>query len=47
MDNALDACEEAGVLPDLFIGIRKVSEDVYRITVEDNGPGIVPAQVPF
>lgn len=47
MDNALDACEEAGVLPDLFIGIRKVSEEVYRITVEDNGPGIVPAQVPF
>jgi len=47
VDNALDACEEAGVLPDLFIGIRKVSEDVYRITVEDNGPGIVPAQVPF
>ncbi|MDD1673275.1 MAG: DNA topoisomerase VI subunit B, partial [Methanomicrobiales archaeon] len=46
VDNALDACEEAGVLPDIFVHIRKISEDVFRISVEDNGPGIVPAQIP-
>jgi DNA topoisomerase-6 subunit B len=47
VDNSLDACEEAQVLPDLFISIKKVSNEVFRIIVEDNGPGIVPAQVPF
>ena len=47
VDNALDACEEAQVLPDIFISIKKVSNEVFRIIVEDNGPGIVPAQVPF
>ncbi len=47
VDNALDACEEALVLPDIFIAIRKVSPEVYSITVEDNGPGIVPGQIPF
>ncbi len=47
VDNALDACEEAQVLPDVFIAIRKQTGDVYRIVVEDNGPGIVPRQIPF
>jgi hypothetical protein len=46
VDNALDACEEAEVLPDVFVGIKKVDAEVYRITVEDNGPGIVPENVP-
>ena len=46
VDNALDACEEAMVLPDIFIGIKKV-RDIYRIIVEDNGPGIVPRQIPY
>jgi DNA topoisomerase VI subunit B len=47
VDNALDACEEAQVLPDIFISIKKTGPDIFRIIVEDNGPGIVPAQVPF
>ena len=47
VDNSLDACEEAQVLPDIFISIKKVSSEVFRIIVEDNGPGIVPKQVPF
>ncbi|HKY32208.1 MAG TPA: DNA topoisomerase VI subunit B [Candidatus Polarisedimenticolia bacterium] len=46
VDNSLDACEEAGILPDLRIAIREVGEERYRITVEDNGPGIVKQQVP-
>jgi DNA topoisomerase-6 subunit B len=47
VDNALDACEEAEVLPDIYIAIKKVGQETFRITVEDNGPGIVPAQVPY
>lgn len=47
VDNSLDACEEAQVLPDIFISIKKTGNDLYRIIVEDNGPGIVPAQIPF
>jgi len=47
VDNALDACEEARVLPDVFVGIKRTGSEVFRITVEDNGPGIIPAQVPF
>ena len=47
VDNALDACEEALVLPDIYISIKKTGPEVFRIIVEDNGPGIVPAQVPF
>ncbi|MBN2491035.1 MAG: DNA topoisomerase VI subunit B [Planctomycetes bacterium] len=47
VDNALDACEEAGVAPDVRIEIEAMRKDErYRIAVEDNGPGIVPAQVP-
>jgi len=47
VDNALDACEEAQVLPDIYISIKKTGTDIFRIIVEDNGPGIVPAQVPY
>ena len=42
VDNALDACEEAQVLPDIFISIKKISNDIFRIIVEDNGPGLYP-----
>lgn len=46
VDNSLDACEEAGILPDLIIEISKAgagstkNTDLIRIVVEDNGPGI-------
>jgi DNA topoisomerase-6 subunit B len=46
VDNSLDACEEAGILPSLQIEIQQLAEDRFRIAVEDNGPGIVKAQVP-
>src|SRR5262245_39644270 len=46
VDNALDACEEGGLLPDLLIEIQEISETRYRVAVQDNGPGIVKAQVP-
>ncbi|ASD62956.1 DNA topoisomerase VI subunit B [Bdellovibrio bacteriovorus] len=46
VDNSLDACESAGILPDLLVEISKVgagstkNTDLIRIVVEDNGPGI-------
>ena len=46
VDNSLDACEEAGILPDLLIEIRSTGENRYRVKVRDNGPGIVKAQIP-
>jgi DNA topoisomerase-6 subunit B len=46
VDNSLDACEEAGILPDLEIEIRELADSRYRIAVQDNGPGIVRAQIP-
>jgi len=44
VDNALDACEEAGILPEIIVQVR----DRYgksRVIVEDNGPGIVESQI--
>ncbi|MGC8926581.1 MAG: DNA topoisomerase VI subunit B [Myxococcota bacterium] len=46
VDNSLDACEEAGILPEIIIVIRQISENRFVISVEDNGPGIVKNQVP-
>ena len=46
VDNALDACEEAGILPDIRVEIRQLAETRFRIAIEDNGPGIVASQVP-
>ncbi len=58
VDNSLDACEEAGILPELTIEVRDLGLDAkgqgeltrgegrFVVIVEDNGPGIVKAQVP-
>jgi DNA topoisomerase-6 subunit B len=46
VDNSLDACEEAGILPDLDITITQTDNDRFRVTVRDNGPGIVKEQIP-
>jgi DNA topoisomerase-6 subunit B len=45
VDNSLDACEDAGVLPDITVQLEKMENNEYRVTVEDNGPGIVKKQV--
>ena len=45
VDNALDATEEAGILPDIYVEIEE-SGGYYRLVVEDNGPGITREQVP-
>src|SRR6266478_5983897 len=47
VDNAIDACEEAGVLPDLDVRVEKTDHpEELTVVVEDNGPGIVKAQMP-
>jgi DNA topoisomerase-6 subunit B len=45
VDNALDATEEAGIAPDIYVEIAEVG-DYYRLVVEDNGPGITKEQIP-
>jgi len=45
VDNALDACEEAGILPDLVVEVEQLAETRFRITIRDNGPGIVRGQI--
>ncbi|MGB0602177.1 MAG: DNA topoisomerase VI subunit B, partial [Candidatus Poseidoniaceae archaeon] len=42
VDNSLDACEEARILPDIKVKITKVdsNKDIIELQTEDNGPGI-------
>lgn len=56
VDNALDACEEAGILPDVTVKVEVVANGGplpaptqatrFRVTVIDHGPGIVRQQIP-
>jgi len=46
VDNSLDACEEYKILPDIKVEIDRLENDVYKVTVEDNGPGIPYESVP-
>ena len=46
VDNSLDACEDAGIAPNVKIQIKKEgagsskNTDLISVTVEDNGPGL-------
>ena len=46
VDNALDAAEDANILPDVIVEIKQTTEDRFLVTIEDNGPGIVKEQIP-
>src|ERR1044071_2509205 len=56
VDNALDACEEAGILPEVIVKLEVASDEKtppapsqatrFRVTVIDYGPGIVRQQIP-
>jgi DNA topoisomerase-6 subunit B len=48
VDNSLDACEEAHILPDITITIQPLenTDNKFRLTIQDNGPGIMAKQVP-
>jgi len=43
--NALDACEEAGMLPDVKLQLKALGPEHYQFTCEDNGPGIPPKHI--
>jgi DNA topoisomerase VI subunit B len=45
VDNSLDAAEEAGILPDIYVEIQE-SGDYYTLIVEDNGPGLTKETLP-
>jgi DNA topoisomerase VI subunit B len=46
VDNALDACEEARILPEVSVELIQLGENRFRMIIEDNGPGIVKEQLP-
>lgn len=46
VDNSLDACEEAEILPEIEVQVIDMGKERFRIIIEDNGPGIVPKQIP-
>ena len=40
VDNSLDACEEARILPDIRVELRRTKSDEIEMISQDNGPGI-------
>lgn len=47
VDNSLDACEEAGIVPEIWVHIEGTGENRFKVGVQDNGPGIVKKQIPL
>jgi len=45
VDNAIDACEEAGILPEIWVHIEPTVNGRYKVGIQDNGPGIVKKQI--
>jgi len=53
MTNSMDACEEAGTLPEIWVELRQVEDSSprrgsirrFKLTVRDNGPGILHKKV--
>src|SRR5207249_3826810 len=47
VDNSLDACEEAGIVPEIWVHIETTGSNRFKVGVQDNGPGIVKKQIPL
>ncbi len=47
VDNSLDACDEARILPDIRVVVKEVAPERFKVKTEDNGPGIVKEKLPF
>jgi DNA topoisomerase-6 subunit B len=47
VDNSLDACEEAGIVPEIWVHIESTGTNRFKVGVQDNGPGIVKKQIPL
>ncbi|NLB60520.1 MAG: DNA topoisomerase VI subunit B, partial [Lentisphaerae bacterium] len=46
VDNSLDACDEAGILPEISVDIQQTGAKRFRVMITDNGPGIPRNQIP-
>ena len=46
VDNSIDACEEARILPDITVKVKEIAQDRYKVSVLDNGPGISKKHIP-
>lgn len=54
VENSLDACEQASILPDIFVRIMPkeiINEEsdprAYTLKIHDNGPGVDPKFIPY
>src|SRR5206468_2369587 len=47
VDNSLDACEEAGIVPEIWVHIEPTAANRFKVGIQDNGPGIVKKQIPL
>ena len=47
VDNSIDACEEAGIPPEIWVQIEPAGNSRYKVAIQDNGPGIVKKQIPL
>lgn len=52
VENALDACDQKGILPDVHLTIKAVEPEKsdpkhYILTVKDNGPGVDAKHIPL
>ena len=47
VDNSLDACEEAGIVPEIWVHIEQINKDRYKVGIQDNGPGIIKKKIPL
>ncbi|MGI9456469.1 MAG: DNA topoisomerase VI subunit B, partial [Aeoliella sp.] len=47
VDNSIDACEEAGILPEIWVHVEQTGSNRYKVGIQDNGPGILKKQIPL
>src|SRR5256714_3346293 len=47
VDNSLDACEEGGIGPEIWVHSEPAGTNRFKVGVQDNGPGIVKKQIPL
>jgi DNA topoisomerase-6 subunit B len=47
VDNSLDACEEAGIVPEIWVHIESTGNNRFKVGIQDNGPGIMKKTIPL
>ena len=47
VDNSLDACEEGGIIPEIWVHIESAGNNRFKVGIQDNGPGIMKKQIPL